>query len=134
MIVLFSNTRYQGIEWLDRAGRALRRSREEGAQLWPLYKARCAELRALKKLEKRKEADLAALKAENAALRARAEAAEREAERAVRRRTELQDVLNFEKARHEVGDPDNFGSTTSEEGSAVAFGGFGRGRIFSSRR
>ncbi len=109
------------MEWLDRAGRALRKAKENGARLWPLYKARCAELRALKKLERRKEADLAALKAENAALRARAEAAEREAEVAVRRRTELQEVLDAAQAQNEWGDPIQFGSSTKEDNSDVAF-------------
>ncbi len=100
--MLFSNTpfHFQGIEWLDRAGRALRNSKEEGSRLWPLYKARCGELRALKKLEKKKDADLAALKAENEALRARAATAEREAEVAVRRKTELQEALDAEMAKN----------------------------------
>ncbi len=118
----------QGIEWLDRAGRALRRAKEEGNCLWPLYKARCADLRAMRRLMRTKDADLAALKAENEALRARAEAAEREAEISVRRRTELQELLDRAKARTECGDPKFFGSSTSEEGSSVAFSrGCGRG-------
>ena len=111
----------QGIEWLDRAGRALRKAKEDGARLWPLYKARCAELRAIKKLERRRDADLAALKAENAALRARAEAAERAAEIAVRRRTELQEIFDGAQALNELGDPNHFGTSTSEENSSVAF-------------
>ena len=112
---------FQGIEWLDRAGRALRKAKENGSRLWPLYKARCAELRAMRKLERRREADLAALKAENAALRARAEEAEREAEIAVRRRTELQEVVDAVQAQNEWGDPNQFGSSTNEENSDVAF-------------
>ncbi len=110
------------MEWLDRAGRALRHAQGHGNKLWPLYKQRCAELRATKKLERKKEADLATLRAENAALRSRAEAAEREAEIAVRRRTELQELLNLEKAGNDWGDPKQFGSSTSEEGCEVAFG------------
>ncbi len=106
---------------MDRAGRALRRSKEFGSRLWPLYKARCGELRALKRLDKQKEADLAALKAEKEALRARAEAAEKEAEIAVRRRTELQEILDAFKARSERGDPNIFGASTSDEGTDVAF-------------
>ncbi len=106
---------------MDRAGRALRRAKEFGNKLWPLYKARCAELRAVKKQEKKMEAELAAMKAENQALRSRAERAEREAEVAVRRRTELQELYDSEKARHEWGDPSTFGSSTSVEGSGVAF-------------
>ncbi len=124
----------QGIEWLDRAGRALRRAKEFGSKLWPLYKVRCEELRALKKLEKKKDADLTALKAENMALRARAEAAEREAELAVRRRAALQAVLDAEKARNERGHLDHHGSSSSEDGGGLSFGGFGRGRVFSERR
>ncbi len=89
--------------------------------MWPLYKARCAELRSLKKLEKKLEVDLQAMKVENESLRIRAERAEREAEVAVRRRTELQELLDAEKARHEWGDPNTFGSSTSVEGSGVAF-------------
>ncbi len=127
-MVLFSPTNplSQGVEWLDRAGRALRNVQDHGTKLWPLYKQRCAELRAIKKLERKKEADLAVLKAENAALRARAEAAEREAEIAVRRRTELQEILNVKKAGNEWGDPELFGSSTCEEGSQVAFARGGR--------
>ncbi len=106
---------------MDRAGRALRRAKEFGSKLWPLYKARCAELRSLRKLERKMEADLAALKTENEALRSRAAAAEREAEVAVRRRTELQELLDAAKARSEWGDPKTFGTSTSEEGSGVAF-------------
>ncbi len=106
---------------MDRAGRALRRAKEFGSRLWPLYKARCAELRALKKLDRKKDAELAALKAEIEALRARAAAAETEAEVAVRRRTELQEILDHRKAQNEVGNPDTFGSSTCEEGSSVAF-------------
>ncbi len=75
----------------------------------------------MKKLEKKMEADLAAMKAENESLRARAERAEREAEVAVRRRTELQEILDAEKARNEWGDPNTFGSSTSVDGSGVAF-------------
>ncbi len=116
----------QGMEWLDRAGRALRRAKEEGSKLWPLYKQRCAELRAVKKVEKKKDSDLAALKAENEALRARAEAAEREAELAVRRRSELQDILAKEHGWNQLGDPQQFGSSTSEDGSGVAFARGGR--------
>ncbi len=77
--------------------------------------------------------DLAALKAENEALRQRAERAEREAEIAVRRRIELQEILDLAKARTEVGNPANFGSSTSEEGSYVAFSR-GRGRGLALRR
>ena len=84
----------------------------------------------MKKLQKKTDAELAALKAENEALRARAESAEKEAERAVRRRTELQEVLNAAQARSEWGDPANFGSSTEEEGSDVAFSrGVGRGAV-----
>ncbi len=112
----------------------MRRAKEEGTKLWPLYKARCADLRALKKLERKNQSVLAALKAENAALRARAEAAEKEAEVAVRRRTELQELLDKAKARTERGDLDQFGSSTAEEGSSVAFRGIGRGRGLAGRR
>ena len=113
------------MELLDRAGRALRRAQEEGTKLWPLYKARCADLRSLRKMSRKKEAELEALKAENAALRARAEAAEKEAEIAVRRRTELQEILDCQRARNQWGDPADFGSSTQEDGSEVAFGGRG---------
>ncbi len=75
-----------------------------------------------------------ALKAENGALRARAEMAERDAEVALRRRLELQEVLNAELAKNAVGDPATaFGSSTVEEGSSVAFRGLGRGRVFGNR-
>ncbi len=99
-----------------------------------MYKARCAELRALKKLERKMDADIAALKAENNALRSRAEVAEREAEVAIQRRTELQDVLDAQQARNEWGNPETFGPCTSEEVSSAAFGGFGRGRALAGRR
>ncbi len=112
----------------------MRRAKEEGTKLWPLYKARCGDLRAMKKLAKKQESDLAALKAENAALRARAEEAEKEAEIAVRRRVELQELLDAAKALTERGDVDQFGSSTPEEGSSVAFGGIGRGRGLAGRR
>ncbi len=79
-------------------------------------------------------AELAALKAENAALRARAEAAEKDKEIAVRRRTELQELLDEAKARNQWGNLDQFGSSTAEEGSSLAFGGIGRGRGLSGRR
>ncbi len=75
----------------------------------------------MKKLDRRKDADLATMKAEIEALRARAKAAENAAEAAVRRRTELQEVLNAAQAKTEWGNPDTFGSTTSEEGTSVAF-------------
>ena len=101
MVPVYDTLFFQGLEWLDRAGRSLRRAKESGTRLWPLYKARCAELRAVKKLERRKDAELAALKVENESLRARAEAAEREAEIAVRRRTEIQEILDAAKAENE---------------------------------
>ncbi len=75
----------------------------------------------MKKLDRRKDADLAAMKAEIEALRVRAEAAEKVAEAAVRRRTELQEVLDAVLAKNEWGDPATFGSSTSEEGTSVAF-------------
>lgn len=111
----------QGIEWFDRAGRALSKAQDHGSKLWPLYKQRCAELRATKRLERKKEAELAALRAENEALLARANAAEKEAEIAVRRRTELQELLDEANDGNEWEDPDQFGSETIEEGSEVAF-------------
>ncbi len=88
----------------------------------------------MKKLAKKNESDLAALKAENAALRARAEAAEKEAEVAVRRRIELQELLDSTHALNEWGDLDQFGSSTPQEGSSVAFAGIGRGQSLDARR
>ena len=75
----------------------------------------------MKRKEKEMKADLAALQAENESLRARVEVAEKEAEVAVRRRTELQERLDAAQARNEWGDPNTFGSSTNEEGSDVAF-------------
>ena len=100
----------------------MNRAKEEGSRLWPLYKARCADLRAAKKLERARVADLEALKAENVSLRARAEAAEMKAELAVRQRSKLQELLDQKQTRNERVD------SSSEEGIGVSFGGFGRGR------
>lgn len=78
------------MEWIDRAGRALRKA---------------------KKMARAKEAELAALRAQNDVLRARAEAAEQEAEIATRRRTELENLLDEAWARNEQGHPHNSGSS-----------------------
>ncbi len=77
------------MRWMARAGRALRKA---------------------KMLAKAKDDQMDALRAQNAALRARAEAAEKEAEIALHRSTELQALLDESLARNEWGDSDNLGS------------------------
>ncbi len=109
----------QGIEWLDRAGRALRRAQEEGSTLWPLYKARCADLRAARKLVRSRDIEVAALKAENEALRTRVKTAEREAEISVRRNTELQELLDAADAQNKWGNLSSFGTSTPEDSGAA---------------
>ncbi len=77
------------MEWMDRAVKALRKA---------------------KMLAKAKDDQMDALRAQNAALRARAEAAEKEAEFALHRSTELQELLDETLARNERGDRHNLGS------------------------
>ena len=72
----------QGMEWIARAGKALRKA---------------------KKLAMAKDAELEALRAENAALRARAEAAERK----------LQELQDEDPAKNEGGDTHSYGSSKS---------------------
>ena len=69
----------QAMEWIERAGKALRKA---------------------KKLVRVQDADLEALRAQNAELRARAEAAEKK----------LQEIQDEALPRNERGDPDNCGS------------------------
>ena len=127
----------QCVEWMGRAGRALLKAKDEGAGLWPLYKSRCADLRAVRKLLRKRNSELDALKAEkealtaeNEALRRRADAADKDAEIAVRRRTELQEKYDAYIAQMEWGNPENFGSSSSSsEGSQPVAIGRGR-RLF----
>ncbi len=106
------------MEWVHRASRAMSKAKVAGSGLGPLYKARCADLRAAKKLARAKDADLEALKAENESLRARAEAAEQK----------LQELLDQAKSRNTQGNDDTCEYSKSKEGSSIPVWGFGSGR------
>ncbi len=95
------------MEWIHRASRAMRKAKKEGSRLWPLYRARCADLRAARKLARAKDADLAAIKEENEALQSRAVAAEKK----------LQELKDLTKAWKEGGNHDACEYFTRQEES-----------------
>ena len=95
---------------MERAGTALRRTREETAKLWTLHKSRCHDLRGLRRDLWKRNAEVAQLKADNAALKSSARKAEAAAAAAIRRRTELEEELDAYKAGI-VGPQDQFSAT-----------------------
>ncbi len=83
---------------MERAGAALTRTRQETAKLWTLYKSRCHDLRGLRKELGKRNAEVAQLRADNAALKSSSRKAEAAAAAAIRRRTELEEEFNAYKA------------------------------------
>ncbi len=102
------------MHWMERAGVALRRTRQETAKLWTLYKSRCHDLRGLRRELGKRNAEVSQLKAENEALKSTVRKAEATAEAAIRRRTELQE--NFDAYKVGIAGPsDHFGDAEEED-------------------
>ncbi len=123
----------QTVHWMERAGAALRRTREETAKLWTLYKSRCHDLRGLRRELGKRKAEVAQLKAENAALKSSARKAEAAAEVAIRRRTELQEEFEAYKdgiagPLAQYGDAEDEDDEEEEENVSAAYRSRGRAR------
>ncbi len=102
------------MHWMERAGDALRKTREETTKLWTLYKSRCHDLRGLRRELGKRYAEVSQLKAENEALKSSVRKAEAAAEAAIRRRTELQEDFDAYKAGI-AGPSDHFGDAEEED-------------------
>ena len=114
------------MHWMERAGVALKRTREETAKLWTISKSRCHDLRRLRRELWKRNAEVSQLKAENAALKSSVCKAEAAAEAAIRRRTELQEEFNAYKAgiagpSHKFVDAEDADDEDEEENVSAAY-------------